>query len=1110
MARDFTSPEWEETLKRLDHQQTFARMRNTPYYRDAVYAQFSRAEYERRFAALRAKMAENDLDVVICPGGPSHWSFGGGMLWLSGHWEWHCLAVYVVFPLNGEPTLIYGMGGTHIEAVRREVAVAISDVRSSRNGKFAEVMAERIREVGAERGRIGLLEVDPRHKDYMPANQYLRLKEELPGAEIVFTEGLMHELLVVKSAEELDCVRHAGRLCTNAMQALAERAKPGATEQDLRAAVGTAILEGGGDIDFIIIGSTPMDDPALVFGNPRPSLQGAAEGRHDPDGDRGGVSRLFGPDRAADLHRPAHGSRAAVLGRDREAGLRARHGGDRAGAAGVGHGGGRAVLPRQRLPVAAHRDARDRLRVGRAARLHRRGQDPRLRRDPAPRHGADAGAEPDFGGRAAWHVRRPHLHRHRGREGVRGRLAAGADGGLRRSGDEVARRFSVDEDPHHVVPGFAEKVPRRLHAHARDVGGEDQARRGGLGEPEERVVGGRGLGRIDIDRRAPELAAFQRRRQRRLVDDPAAGGVDEDGVGLHQAQSPRVDEVHGCGQERDVEAHHVRRCEERIEVHRPRTEARERLRVARRRGVVVDDRGAHRAERRGDREADRPHPDKADRQPAEAAVDGGDHRLPVNSVPARAQRPGRGPETAQERERGRHAVFRERLVRPSRHVGERDALLRQHRAVEPVDPRARHLHEPERRPPEERAGKRGADCRQDKRAGSRGAGRRGRDRPGSRRRSPAPAAGRRRARGNPSRASGRRHQRTCGGASSVIDCNLGHREEAKEHERCRPGVARDVPFAGRHVERIARADGDVHAVDPCRAFAREDVDALLAVGVPVGRAGRLAGLRRGDFHKPDGAAGAGRARQDLARAAAGEAEFHRVLGPPQGGHGLLRREAAGAAALHPVELREDLGRFLRDRLRDVGDHPAPAFRRGGGGVAVPAGGRDGADVGQDRHEGAGAAELVHVCALPLFGGAFDAVEMHEVPVVREDRQRLDLARVGQAIAGRSPELLGHVAGLRDHDAHAVGAVERLGGELERGDVAFVPVHDEELARPVLGGRDAGFDHDPLVGFGAEGDRGLKRHVHRRDAEGPPGRTTPSISSATAWRHGCWRRRCRCP
>jgi Xaa-Pro aminopeptidase len=273
MSRSFTSAVWEEIHGRLDDGKTFNRMRDTPYYRDAVYPQFSRAEYERRFAALRALMARDGLDVVICPGGPSHWSFGGPMLWLSGHWEWHSLAAYVVFPREGEPTLIYDRGGTHIEAVRKEVEVAIHDVRSARDGSHAEVMVERIRELGMERGRIGLLEVDARNGAHLPANQYLTLVRELPGAEIVFTEGYLHELVVIHSEEELECVRHAGRLCTAAMQALTDRAKPGATEQDLRAAAGAAILEGGGDIDFLIIGSTPMDDPAMVFGNPRPSLR---------------------------------------------------------------------------------------------------------------------------------------------------------------------------------------------------------------------------------------------------------------------------------------------------------------------------------------------------------------------------------------------------------------------------------------------------------------------------------------------------------------------------------------------------------------------------------------------------------------------------------------------------------------------------------------------------------------------------------------------------------------------------------------------------------------------------------------------------------------------
>jgi len=262
---------WDELKHRLDENQPFNMMRGTPYYRDAVYAQFSTEEYARRYAAIRAKMREQELDCVIVPGGPSHWSFGGGMLWLTGHWEWHALACYVVVPLEGEPTLIYSMGGTHAEAVRRITAAALSDVRGSRGGHYAAVMVDRIRELKLERGRIGLLEIDPRHKDYLPVNQFNVLRENLPDAELVFTEGWMHELLSVHSAEELDCIRRAGRLCEDAMNALVARARPGVTEVQLRAAAGAAILEGGGDIDFLIIGSTPMANPALVFGNPRPS-----------------------------------------------------------------------------------------------------------------------------------------------------------------------------------------------------------------------------------------------------------------------------------------------------------------------------------------------------------------------------------------------------------------------------------------------------------------------------------------------------------------------------------------------------------------------------------------------------------------------------------------------------------------------------------------------------------------------------------------------------------------------------------------------------------------------------------------------------------------------
>jgi Xaa-Pro dipeptidase len=269
---------WEEVRGRLDQNGPFSNMFDTPLYRDAVWEQFSREEYARRYAALRAKMRAHDLDVVIVPGGPSHWSFGGGMTWLTGHWEWHAISSYVVVPLEAEPTLIFSMGGTHAEAVRRQVEPALADVRQSRGGRYAEVMVERIKELGIEKPRIGLVEIDPRHKDYMPVNQYNDLRDGLPGAEIVFTRSFIHELVVIKSAPELDCVRKAGQLCQRAMEAMVASAKPGATESDLRGAAGAAIMQGGGDVDFLIIGATPMANPAMFFGNPRPSERKLAKG----------------------------------------------------------------------------------------------------------------------------------------------------------------------------------------------------------------------------------------------------------------------------------------------------------------------------------------------------------------------------------------------------------------------------------------------------------------------------------------------------------------------------------------------------------------------------------------------------------------------------------------------------------------------------------------------------------------------------------------------------------------------------------------------------------------------------------------------------------------
>lgn len=268
--------DFENVRHRLDDRAAFGDMRNTPYYEDAEYPTFSDEEFERRYELTREKMDRRGVDVLVVPGGPYHWSYGGGMLWLSGHWNWHSMVEYVVVPAEGEPALVYSFGGTHAEATRR--VVYPDDVRPSRGGSFGEVISEVIEDRGYENSRVGVAQADWRFEDFPPINHVQTMRAELPDASVELVEDFFHELMHRKSEEELEYHRKAGELAVDALYAMRDRAEPGVTEYELEAAAASAAMEGGGQVDFLIIGSTPMDDPAQVFGNPRPSHRELSEG----------------------------------------------------------------------------------------------------------------------------------------------------------------------------------------------------------------------------------------------------------------------------------------------------------------------------------------------------------------------------------------------------------------------------------------------------------------------------------------------------------------------------------------------------------------------------------------------------------------------------------------------------------------------------------------------------------------------------------------------------------------------------------------------------------------------------------------------------------------
>lgn len=263
--------DWNLVRYSLDKSENFKEIFNSPWYTDASYDTFSDAEFARRHALAREKMAREGLDALILPGGSNVWSLGAGVTWASGLIETRAMLQYVVLPRKGEPTLVYPHPGCHIEAARK--SVCLRDVRGSRGGHFGQVIADRLMELGLQNGRIGVTAADRTGPEYMGVTCHRELVECLPKATFVFLPMLFHELTYLKSDEEIEAMARAGELVVEGFKALAAAARPGKREYQLEAAATHAIMDGGGKVHFMIIGSTSMHDPRMVFPNPRPSYR---------------------------------------------------------------------------------------------------------------------------------------------------------------------------------------------------------------------------------------------------------------------------------------------------------------------------------------------------------------------------------------------------------------------------------------------------------------------------------------------------------------------------------------------------------------------------------------------------------------------------------------------------------------------------------------------------------------------------------------------------------------------------------------------------------------------------------------------------------------------
>ena len=110
------------------------------------YPRFSLAERDRRWKAVRAKMAEHGIDVIVCPNNTGNSTdFQANSRYLSHVGGGGDADIAVVFPLNGEITAVATSAAPRWPTTQEWT----KDVREARR-RYGKVVVERLKELKVE------------------------------------------------------------------------------------------------------------------------------------------------------------------------------------------------------------------------------------------------------------------------------------------------------------------------------------------------------------------------------------------------------------------------------------------------------------------------------------------------------------------------------------------------------------------------------------------------------------------------------------------------------------------------------------------------------------------------------------------------------------------------------------------------------------------------------------------------------------------------------------------------------------------------------------------------------------------------------------------------
>ena len=230
---------------------------------------FPRAEFVKRTAKMQVRMAQNKLDAIVLTTEANVRYFSG---FFTQFWESPTRPWFLVIPAEGKPIAVIpeigitGMADTWLDDIRTWASPCAEDDGIS-------LLVDLLKSVCNQYGRLGMT-LGPESYLRMPVANYQRLTTQLPQLELVDVAELMHQQRMIKSAREIEKIRHICAITSAAFQALPNMISMGMAEREICRQFRLDLIQRGADHSpYMVAGSGPGGYDSIIMGPSDRSLE---------------------------------------------------------------------------------------------------------------------------------------------------------------------------------------------------------------------------------------------------------------------------------------------------------------------------------------------------------------------------------------------------------------------------------------------------------------------------------------------------------------------------------------------------------------------------------------------------------------------------------------------------------------------------------------------------------------------------------------------------------------------------------------------------------------------------------------------------------------------